>query len=57
LADKNEIEMLKTKLEQAKLVVRDGRMQVRQQWDLIEQLQARVETVESRMINIGMFKS
>jgi hypothetical protein len=26
LADKNEIEMLKTKLEQAQLVVRDGQM-------------------------------
>jgi hypothetical protein len=30
LADKNEIEMLKTKLEQAQLVVRDGRMQASQ---------------------------
>jgi hypothetical protein len=57
LADKNEIEMLKTKLEQAQLVVRDGRMQASQQRDLIEQLQARVEIAENRMINIGMFKS
>jgi hypothetical protein len=30
LADNNEIEMLKTKLEQAQLVVRDGRMQASQ---------------------------
>jgi hypothetical protein len=29
LADKNEIEVLKTKLEQSQLVVRDGRMQAR----------------------------
>jgi hypothetical protein len=57
LADKNEIEMLKTKLEQAQLVVRDGRMQASQQRNLIEQLQARVEIAENRMIDIGMFKS
>jgi hypothetical protein len=57
LADKNEIEMLKTKLEQAQLVVRDGQMQASQQRNLIEQLQARVEIAESRMINIRMFKS
>jgi tellurite resistance protein len=31
LADKNEIEVLKTKLEQAQLVVRDGRIQASQQ--------------------------
>ena len=36
LADKNEIELLKTKLEQAQLVVRDGQMQMSQQKDLIE---------------------
>jgi molybdate-binding protein len=57
LADKNEIELLKTKLEQAQLVVRDGQMQASQQKDLIEQLQARVEIAESKVINIGMFQS
>jgi hypothetical protein len=57
LADKNEIELLKTKLEQAQLVVRDGQMQASQQRDLIEQLQDRVEIVESKVINIGMFQS
>jgi hypothetical protein len=57
LADKNEIELLKTKLEQAQLVVRDGRMQAIQQRYLIEQLQARVEIAKNRMINIRMFKS
>jgi hypothetical protein len=57
LADKNKIEMLKTKLEQAQLVVRDGRMQASQQRDLIEQLQARMEIAENKMIDIRMFKS
>jgi hypothetical protein len=57
LADKSEIELLKTKLEQAQLVVRDGQMQVSQQKYLIEQLQARVEIAESKVINIGMFQS
>jgi hypothetical protein len=57
LADKNEIDILKTKLERTHLVVRDGQMQERQQRDLIEQLQARVEISKNRMINIGMFKS
>ena len=57
MADKNEIEVLKTKLEQAQLVVWDGRMQASQQRNLIEELQARVEITKRRMINIGMFKS
>jgi hypothetical protein len=57
LADKNEIEMIKTKLEQAQLVVGDIQTQASQQRDLIEQLQARVEIAENRMINIGMLKS
>jgi hypothetical protein len=56
LADKNEIEVLKTKLEQAQLVVRDGRIQVSQQRSLIEELQARVEIAESRMIDVGIFQ-
>jgi hypothetical protein len=57
LADKNEIELLKTKLEQAQLVVRDGQMQASQKKYLIEQLQARVEIAESKVINIRMFQS
>jgi hypothetical protein len=57
LADKNEIEVLKTKLEQAHLVVQDGRIQAGQQRNMIEELQARVEIVESRMINVERFKS
>jgi hypothetical protein len=57
LADKSEIELLKTKLEQAELVVRNGQIQVGQQKDLIEQLQARVEIIESKVINIGIFQS
>jgi hypothetical protein len=57
VADKNEIEMLKAKLEQAQLVVRDGQAQVSQQRNLIEQLQDRVEITESIEIDIGIFKS
>jgi hypothetical protein len=57
LADKGEIELLKTKLEQAQLVVRDGQMQASQQKYLIKQLLARVEIAESKVINIGMFQS
>jgi hypothetical protein len=57
LAEKNEIEMLRAKLEQAQLVVRDGRTKVRQHKSLIEQLEARVEIAESKMIDIGIFKS
>jgi multidrug efflux pump subunit AcrA (membrane-fusion protein) len=57
LANKSEIELLKTKLEQAQLVVRDGQMQVSQQKYLIKQLQARVEVTESKVINIRMFQS
>ena len=57
LADKNEIELLKTKLEQAQLVVWDGQMQASQQKDFIEQLQARVEIAERKVINIEMFQS
>ena len=36
LADKSEIEVLRTKLEQVQLVVREGRMQESQQRNLIE---------------------
>jgi predicted RNase H-like nuclease (RuvC/YqgF family) len=38
MADKNEIEVLKTKLEQAQLVVQDDRIQAGQQRDLIKEL-------------------
>jgi hypothetical protein len=57
LADKNEIEALKTKLEQAHLVVRDGRIQAGQQRTMIAELQAQVEIAESRMIDVEGFKS
>ena len=57
MADKNEIDLLKTKLEQAQLVVREGHMQASQQRDLIGHIQARVEITENRMIDIGIFKS
>jgi tellurite resistance protein len=40
LADKNEIEVLKAKLEQAHLVIRDGQIQTGQQRTMIAELQA-----------------
>ena len=56
LDDKNEIEVLKTKLEQAHLVIRDGRIQAGQQRTMIAELQAQVEVTESRVIDIDIFK-
>ena len=49
--------MLKTKLEQAHLVVRDGKIQAGQQRIMIEELQAWATIAESRMIDVEMFKS
>jgi Tfp pilus assembly protein PilX len=57
LADQNEIEVLKTKLEQANSVIRDGRIQAGQQRSMITGLQAQLEVTESRMIDIEGFKS
>jgi hypothetical protein len=57
LANKNEIEALKTKLEQAHLVIRDGRIQAGQQRTMIAKLQAQVYITESRTINVKGFKS
>lgn len=57
MADKNEMEALRIKLEQAQSMVRDGRTQASQQRSLIEQLQAWVEIAESKTIDIGIFKS
>jgi hypothetical protein len=57
LADKKEIEVLKTKLEQAHSVIRDGRVQAGQQRTMIAELQAQVEIAESRVIDVEGFKS
>jgi hypothetical protein len=57
LADKKEIEVLKTKLEQANSVIRDGRVQSGQQRDTITQLQAQLEVAESKVIDIEIVKS
>jgi hypothetical protein len=57
LADKKEIEVLKTKLEQANSVIRDGRIQSGQQRSMITELQAQLEVAESRVIDIEGFKS
>jgi hypothetical protein len=57
LADRNEIEVLKAKLEQAHLVIQDGRIQAGQQKTMITDLQAQIEVAESRVIDVEGFKS
>jgi hypothetical protein len=57
LADKKEIEVLKTKMEQANSVIRDGRVQSGQQRGMITQLQAQLEVAESKVIDIEIVKS
>jgi hypothetical protein len=57
LANKKEIEVVKTKLEQANSVIRDGRVQSGQQRGMITQLQAQLEVAESKVIDIEIVKS
>jgi hypothetical protein len=57
LANKREIEHLKTKLEQADSIIRDGRMQSGHQRDTITQLQTQLEDAGSRIIDIEIIKS
>jgi predicted nucleic acid-binding Zn-ribbon protein len=57
LADKKEIEVLKTKLEQADSVIRDGRVQAGQQRNMITELQAQLKVAESEVVDIEIVKS
>jgi outer membrane biosynthesis protein TonB len=57
LADRKEIEVLKTKLEKANSVIRDGRVQFGHQRDMITQLQAQLEVTESKVIDVEIVKS
>ena len=57
LVDKKEIEVLKAKLEQAHSVIRYGRIQAGQQKNMITELQAQLQVIESRMIDVEGFKS
>jgi hypothetical protein len=57
LADKKEIEVLKTKLEQANSIIRDGRVQSGHQRDTITQLQTQLEVAGSKVIDIEIVKS
>jgi hypothetical protein len=57
LADRKEIEVLKTKLEQANSVIRDGRVQFDHQKDTIMQLRAQLQVAESKAIDVEMIKS
>jgi hypothetical protein len=49
MADKKEIELLKTKLEQVELVAQTSQIQVGQQRDLIGQLQVRLELSKAKL--------
>jgi hypothetical protein len=57
LADKKEIEFLKTKLEKANSIIRDGRVQFDHQRDTIAQLQVQLEVTESKVIDVEIVKS
>jgi hypothetical protein len=57
LADRKEIEVLKTKLEQANSIIRDGRVQFDHQRDTIMQLRAQLQVAESKVIDVEMIKS
>jgi len=57
LADKKEIEVLKTKLEQANSTIRDGRVQSGQQRDAITQLKTQLKIAESKAVDIEIVKS
>jgi hypothetical protein len=57
MADKKEIELLKSKLKQAELVTQTSQIQVGQKKDSIEQLQVRLEFIEREIINIRIFQS
>jgi hypothetical protein len=57
LADRKEIEVLKTKLEKANSVIRDSRDQFGHQRDTIAQLRAQLEVTESKVIDVEIVKS
>jgi hypothetical protein len=57
LVDRKEIEFLKTKLEKANSVIKDGRVQFDHQRDTIAQLQAQLEVTESKVIDVEIVKS
>jgi hypothetical protein len=57
VADQKEIEWLKADLEQTQLMAQTSQTQVDQQRELIEQLQVKLDFVESQVIDIGIFQS
>jgi len=56
-ADQKEIERLKSDLEQTQQVAQTSQSQIIQQGELIGKLQAKLNFVESQMIDIGIFQS
>jgi hypothetical protein len=57
IKDQKEIEWLKVDLEQTQLKVQMSQTQISQQGELIDQLRAKLEFVESQVIDIGIFQS
>jgi hypothetical protein len=57
IEDQKEIERLKVDLEQTQLKVQTSQTQISQQGELIDQLRAKLEFVESQVIDIGIFQS
>ena len=57
IKDQKEIEWLKVDLEQTQLMVQTSQTQISQQGELIDQLRAKLEFVESQVIDIGIFQS
>jgi hypothetical protein len=57
VADQKEIERLKADLEQTQLMAQTSQIQIGQQGELIEQLQAKLDFAESQVIDIGIFQS
>jgi hypothetical protein len=56
-ADQKEIEQLRSDLEQTHQLAQTSRAQVSQQEELIRQLQVKLNSAESQVIDIGIFKS
>jgi hypothetical protein len=57
VAEKKKIEWLKADLKQTQLMAQTSQIQIGQQGELIGQLQAKLDFVESQVIDIGIFQS
>jgi hypothetical protein len=57
VVDQKEIERFKVNLKQTQLMAQTSEIQIGQQGELIEQLQAKLDFAESQVIDIGIFQS